>query len=283
MEGTDTRTFDYDDGETGEGDWLYQLSETISGLYSKTIHRDYTGHGDEGGFHIGTSPPWEYSVWYWYPYSWDGRFAGLGGTGFEDDNFMVLYSRVFNSELLENRTYIRHWPSADLVVDSRNYEANRDLILSVDSTVDPDGTNTLVSTYAYTNDTLGRRKNVIRTGQAVDSTPPYTDSGFQEDFGYNRRSELEATDRFLWTSGGGKGNRLTINGEYDYAYDNIGNRQTYGLDTNPDTAYTANDLNQYDSTTNPTEVFDYDDDGNLKVDKVTVRPTASSIWRPILS
>ena len=82
----------------------------------------------------------------------------------------------------------------------------------------------------YTNDTLARRTNVIRTGQVVDDTAPYDNVGFTEDFGYNKRSELETTDRFLWTQSGGKGNRLTTYGEYDYAYDHIGNRLRHNLD-----------------------------------------------------
>jgi RHS repeat-associated protein len=119
---------------------------------------------------------------------------------------------------------------------------------------------------------LGRRTNVIRTGRVVDDQDPYDDTGFTEDFGYNTRSELEATDRFAWTQSGGKGNRLTANGEYDYVYDNIGNRQTYALDSSP-TYYCPTDVNQYKyvgstqpSCTNVTPTHDYDDDGNLKQD-----------------
>ena len=49
-------------------------------------------------------------------------------------------------------------------------------------------------------------------------------------------------------------------------YDHIGNRLTYGLDANPDTRYTANDLTQYSGTTSPSEAFAHDLDGNLSQD-----------------
>jgi RHS repeat-associated protein len=82
-------------------------------------------------------------------------------------------------------------------------------------------------------------------------------------WGYNTRSELVTADRYQGTNPDSPGTQYPQYGDYEFAYDHIGNRLTYGVDANPDTTYAANDLNQYSGTTNPTEHLCYDDDGNL--------------------
>src|SRR5690606_17842674 len=56
------------------------------------------------------------------------------------------------------------------------------------------------------------------------------------------------------------------NGAFGYAYDPIGNRESYQLDGGTATTYTANAVNQYTATANPSESFTYDADGNLAAD-----------------
>jgi hypothetical protein len=112
-------------------------------------------------------------------------------------------------------------------------------------------------TSTYASDELGRRKWQINTGTAFET---YS-SVHHSKWGYNSRSELESADRRAGTTPD-SGSFLSP-GDYDWTYDNIGNRLTYRLDSDPATGYTANDVNQYTATADPAEVFCYDDDGNM--------------------
>ena len=85
------------------------------------------------------------------------------------------------------------------------------------------------------------------------------------DWDYNDRNELTTADQFNGTPSL-PGTRFTQYGDYDYLYDNIGNRGTYRLDSDPATTYTPNEFNQYNLTTYPAESFAYDGDGNLIAD-----------------
>ncbi len=109
---------------------------------------------------------------------------------------------------------------------SWTYEPTRDLLTSVTNCVN----GAVISAYDYTNDILGRRTAIGKSGTMMDENEvqPYT---------YNTRDEL--------TSGQG----------FTYAYDDIGNRiEAEGRD------YTANELNQYTAI----DAFapTYDLDGN---------------------
>jgi len=106
---------------------------------------------------------------------------------------------------------------------------------------------------------------VKRRGEAFNEQSP--ENGFIDLHEYNHRSELIETERYEWTESGGTGDQLDTKGDFVYVYDNIGNRETSNVDeaANPMT-YDANDLNQYDSTSYPTESFSYDEDGNLEQD-----------------
>ena len=69
----------------------------------------------------------------------------------------------------------------------------------------------------------------------------------------------------------GEGTDFTLKGDFDYAYDPIGNRQTGTTyadtgTTQYSTSYTSNNVNQYTVTSDPTESFSYDFDGNLSQD-----------------
>ncbi len=54
--------------------------------------------------------------------------------------------------------------------------------------------------------------------------------------------------------------------DYKYAYDPIGNRDSYQVAQGTATIYTTNNLNQYTATVNPAESFSFDADGNLTQD-----------------
>ncbi len=86
-------------------------------------------------------------------------------------------------------------------------------------------------------------------------------------FEYNGRNELDKAERFAGDDPDDPDDQYTSNGDFIFAYDNIGNRATYRLDDeeNP-TAYTRNPLNQYTDTSYPTESFSYDRDGNMTAD-----------------
>ena len=96
-----------------------------------------------------------------------------------------------------------------------SYEPARDLLTQVVN-AQPDGT--VISSYTYTNDLLGRRT-----------------SKNTEQYGYNVRDELISAD------------------EVSYAYDDIGNRTTA-----EGKSYTANNLNQYTAIDDFTPTYDLD-------------------------
>ena len=134
---------------------------------------------------------------------------------------------------------------------TQTYEVTRDLLTGM---AYHRGT-TLVAQREYTYDILGRptARNTARNGQIVNDT-----------FAHNTRSELTAA---------------TVNGaDYEYAYDNIGNRQqaTVGNDV---TVYDANALNQYTAISeNGAAAFvpQFDTDGNQ-----TLIKTDTGIWSAV--
>ncbi len=97
---------------------------------------------------------------------------------------------------------------------TRAYEADRDLLASVENHYAPAGANTLISKYGCTNDDFGRRTTVAYSGSAFSSS-------FSLVHGYNDRNELTSTTK------GGSNWRA-------YVYDPIGNRTSvieYGSST----------------------------------------------------
>jgi len=124
------------------------------------------------------------------------------------------------------------------------YESNRNLITSVDNKYG----STTISKYDYTNDALGRRSDMEKSGTAftASDTINYT---------YNDKSEVTGAD-------------ATTDANYDFGfdYDQIGNRKTYDTTesgSNVQSVYSANNLNQYTAVTNPSQSPTYDDDGNM--------------------
>lgn len=225
-----TRTFAYT-AELGE-----DRESIAGGLYTKLITRKYDGLGRSGGFQIGTTNDLDADYDVSYSYDSKGRFGGVETT--VPSTFSATYGYVTNSNLIGTVTF----PSS--VTTTKSYEATRDLLSAVTNRVGQ----TTISQYAYTNDAAGRRTQSGWSGSAFSQGDTIT-------YGYNARSEVTSADAQ---------NRSQY--EFDYTYDNIGNREEYAIDGGTATTYTSNELNQYEVTVEPTEAFIYDDDGSLIAD-----------------
>jgi len=233
---TGTRTFAYTDEN--------KLStETLSSSFygaTTALTRNYDALGRDDGYSLsynGTdvhAPDYSYDAY--------GRFSSV-----EEGNDTFTCAYLTNSDLVNTLS----GPAS--TVQTRAYETSRNLVDFVENKV---GTTT-VSKYDYSNDNLGRRSSVQKSGTAFSQTDTVT-------WSYDDRSQVTSGD-------------ATSDDTYDYtyAYDSIGNRTnstTKETGTAVTTTYTANQLNQYTvltSQTNPT----YDDDGNM-----TLMPDAAGDW-----
>ena len=179
-----------------------------------------------------------------YAFDGTGRFNALSWTNatIGGPETTVTYTRLPQSDLIQGWT-----TGAGGLTVGRSFEQNRNLITAVTNRWNA----SLVSSFTYTNDALGRRT------QRLDTSLPSFPSVQTNMFSYNTRSELTGADM-------GTDN-------YTYVYDNIGNRITYtnngaGID------YSANALNQYTQLVagaSQTNLL-YDLDGNLTNDGVRV-------------
>ena len=177
-------------------------------------------------------------------YGTDGRIASAGFThGGASKNFGYEY--LSGSSLLHKLTMPCNMSL------TQTYESTRDLLTGMDY---HRGT-TLIAQRTYSYDILGRptARNTARQGSVVNDT-----------FAHNTRSELV---------------KATVSGkDYEYAYDNIGNRE-FSLEDGKATMYDANALNQYTSiAVNGAEAFvpQFDADGNQ-----TLIKTATGIWSAV--
>ncbi|TWT45283.1 tRNA3(Ser)-specific nuclease WapA precursor [Phycisphaerae bacterium RAS1] len=149
------------------------------------------------------------------------------------------------------------------LLTTRAYDADRELIDSIENTWDPGGTPVVIAKYDYTNDALGRRSDVVNTGIA------FAASAYNR-YGYNDRSELTAARRYFGEDPGEWETSDPVDNEhFTYGYDPIGNRTgaSRGQEKPVEVLYDGNRLNQYDQTRSDEAVFStnltYDDDGNL--------------------
>lgn len=200
------------------------IKETINGIYSKEINRTYTTSGMKGrisGMSIGDVQN--------YIYSYDdyGRINKISTPAGEFN-----YTRLDNSDLVSQMTR----PNG--ATTTWSYELNRNLITQVQ--------NGTISIFDYTNNAIGNRISVSRSGSAF-ATPDTLN------YTYNSRGEVT-------------GATSDENAAYNYAYnfDPIGNRLTASL-TGIGYNYTANALNQYTAITSGNITSDptYDFDGNM--------------------
>ena len=231
-----SRTFGYNTA-------LQPTTETISGLYSKTLTRTYETTGVIGraaGLNTGA----DYSLTYGYDPT--GRFNSIGWN-VNGVTGTATYAYVPNSDLLATLT------TNSGQVATYTYEPNRNLRTRINNQFNAG----LVSRYDYVYDALGRRTSVANTGSA------FSAAAFNR-FNYNGRSELAESARYLGTDV----NVLTspVTPEYrGFAYDPIGNRTAITEAANAG-SYTANNLNQYSIANLPvggSNTFTHDLDGNL--------------------
>ncbi|TVM03369.1 MAG: hypothetical protein CV087_05745, partial [Candidatus Brocadia sp. WS118] len=222
---------------------LQPLSETISGLYSATITRNYAISGV-----IGRPTGLTTGALYTQTYGYDtkGRYNFTGWT-VNALSGSATYTYVSNSDLIGTLT------TGSGQSTTYSYETNRNLRTQINNQF----SSTLISQYDYAYDAIGRRTSVKNSGSA------FAAAAFNR-FVYNDRSELNESARYLGTDI----NILTspVTSELrNYTYDPIGNRTAITVGTNGGT-YTPNNLNQYSGETVPgggANVFTYDDDGNL--------------------
>lgn len=208
---------------------------SISGLYSKTLIR----HRDEYGRDLGhTMDGSRKNIIEYEPTTGRIKRTMLGGAWFTWD---YLAGSDLKSRLTYGGSGNTEW----------TYEQNRDLLTRVKNTI----YGAVVSQYDYTNDAIGRRTAIGRSGTMMSETR-------NDAYGYNARSELTNAVK-----------NATLN-EYAYQYDDIGNRKT---STEPENAftYTANELNQYTQISEGEDAFTptYDADGNQ-----TLIRTKTGVW-----
>ncbi|MCK6486670.1 MAG: hypothetical protein L6R00_21380, partial [Phycisphaerae bacterium] len=255
-----TRTFAYNAA-------LQLQSESMGGaspMHTKVITRTYesgsggTLAGRYNGVHVGPSndPSADYSSSYYYDSR--GRLNRLAGPATPGNWVNYLY--LADSDLVEKIEY--RGPALEegysfIASVIRTFEPNRDLITSVENKWD----STTVSKFEYTNDALGRRTSVTVSGTAFTAAGT---TGFDL-YTYNDRNELTSAKRY---TGGTLENPTNpvYSRHFIYDYDPIGNRESYQISQGTAMTYTANELNQYTATADPSESFTHDDDGNLTQD-----------------
>ena len=228
-----------------------QTREEINGIYSKNIVRHYDAFGRADGYTSEgirrTRISYEAAT---------GRISGLksGGVWF-DDHYLA------GTDL---RDRIKYGNSGYAYY---TYETNRNILAQVRNEF---GGN-IISQYDYVCDAIGSRVQIARSGMMMSEQRNDT-------YGYNARGELISA---------GRAELVSAAPEYDYQYDNIGNRLTSselatGRDEFVSSAYVANNLNQYTTISNSaTSAFSarefspvYDDDGNQ-----TLVQTSTGIWQ----
>ena len=142
------------------------------------------------------------------------------------------------------------------------FNTHRDLLLRVKNTVNGN----VISQYDYTNDALGRRSSMTKSGSMMANFANVETLNY----GYNARSELT-----------GAVSSADPAYNYAYAFDNIGNRATASA-AGTQTNYATNALNQYSAVDD--SVPAYDADGNvisLKTATGTWQITYNGAGRPV--
>ena len=177
-------------------------------------------------------------------YGDDGRICSAGFLhGGEAKNFVYTY--LAGSNLLQVLT------KPNSMTLTQTYETTRNLLIGMAY----HRGSTLVAQRTYTNDILGRTtaRNTARLGSVINDT-----------FVHNNRSELVVAQ--------------DNNKEYEYTFDNIGNRLT-SQENNNAVMYDTNELNQYSAVSENSDaafVPQFDADGNQ-----TRIKTDTGIWSTV--
>ena len=227
-----TRTFAYNAQ-------LQEVSETIVGLYNKTLTRSYTATGMKGRkLGLAVDGVANYS----YGYDSYGRLNKITTPAGDFD-----YTRLANSDLVAQMTR----PNG--VTTTWSYEPNRNLITQVQ--------NGSISTYGYVNDAIGRRTSMSRSGSAYPT--PDTIS-----YSYNDRSEVT----------GATSNNIPSY-TYAYSYDPIGNRTSASEVGVPWTYATNNLNQYTSATEDNVQLnFTYDLDGSMTYRPVDAATGWTQVW-----
>ncbi|MEO7697896.1 MAG: RHS repeat-associated core domain-containing protein [Opitutus sp.] len=196
--------------------------------------------GRTKGYTLGTtaSPTSDSNV----DYTFDayGRFANVSAVLAGVSAASYTYGYAADSNLIATLT-----ETVSSLLQSRTYEAHRDLVMQYSSALPSRN----LATYLYTNDDLGRRISKVETGELFSRYG----SGIVTKYGYNARSEVISSQTYLGTSlavdTAAAGNALQGRSFY-YGYDSIGNRQA--TTTNgQSSSYSTNNLNQIVSRSTP--------------------------------
>ncbi|MEE1288168.1 MAG: RHS repeat-associated core domain-containing protein [Bacteroidaceae bacterium] len=193
-----------------------------------------------------------------YIYSKNGSAQQTVSTGYGDDGRIdsagFLHggeARNFGYTYLAGTNMLQVLTKPNGMTLTQTYDATRNLLTGMAY----HRGSTLVAQRAYTYDILGRptARDTARQGKAVSDT-----------FAHNSRSELVDAQ---------------VNGkDYEYAYDNIGNRE-FAMEEGKASMYEANALNQYASISeNGAAAFvpQFDTDGNQ-----TLIKTDTGIWSTV--
>ncbi|MCD4779946.1 MAG: hypothetical protein K8S27_05275, partial [Candidatus Omnitrophica bacterium] len=216
------RDFDYSTG-------LQLETETITGLYNKTITREYdttTVIGRYEGLNTGV----EYQISYGYDTA--GRLNAVSYNSNGTVTGTATYGYLNNSGLIETLT------TTTGQVSTYGYEPDRNLRTQVWNQFN----GATVSQYDSGYNAAGQRTSVLNVGTAFAAT------AFNR-FDYNDRSERKESSRYL-------GNNIyditqPVQSEYrHYEYDPIGNRSGITEASN-NGSYISNNLNQYTTETPP--------------------------------
>lgn len=189
-----------------------------------------------------------------YTYTKNGAVQQTVTTGYGDDGRISTagfvhggQEKLFGYTYLQGTDLLQTLTKPNGMSLTQSYEPQRDLLTQMGYRRG----NTLVAQRSYTYDILGRptARDTARQGSVVNDT-----------FAHSTRSELVAAQ---------------VNGKnYEYTYDNIGNR-TAAVETSSGvvsrTEYQSNNLNQYTAVNDFTPEFDLD--GNQMRIK-----TATGIW-----
>ncbi len=201
-----------------------------------SIARTYDALNRPTGYSLCSSAPLRLN----YSYDSLGRFSGVGfNAEAQRGRVDFEYSYLLGTDLVSGYT-------AGGFSRSVTYEPSRNLISAITNSFNsstPNSSTPPLSTFNYSNDSLGRRTAITRGGLAFGDLAGATDA-----YGYNDRSEVVSSRRTL--------DSAEVRGfDYDYAYDPIGNRIcTTNYDEQGNalvSSYSANALNQYTQRTVP--------------------------------
>ena len=206
-------------------------SESVSGLYSRSLSHVRDAYGRDLGYTLNNS---RMSIVEYEADTARMKRVKMAGVWF-------TWSYLAGTDLRSRLAY------GTAGYTDYSYEPHRDLLTEVRNHIYDDD----ISVYGYTNDAIGRRTAISRSGTMMSETR--TDY-----YGYNDRNEL-----ILAT-------KNTEGTEYQYSYDDIGNRMI-SLDLGTNRTYAANSLNQYTNIVEGVDDFSpqYDLDGNQTLVRTT--------------